>query len=142
MQKVWAARNRNGEIIYVATGTEEVCETLKSTIGNFKSLGELKEHPQVHSLEIAKPVNESVAIAETEIEGGVVLSHSEHIVFSMLSKKFGKLVPRKLLMTTLQNFGNVKPETLTLLISRLRKKIKAIGYSISSEYGEGYVLRK
>ena len=142
MRKVWAARNRSGEIIFVGTGTEEVCETLKSTIGDFKSLGELKEHPQVYSLEVAKPVNESVAIAETEIEGGVVLSHSEHIVFSVLSKKFGELVPRKLLMTTLQNFGNVKPETLTLLISRLRRKIKTIGYSISSEYGEGYVLRK
>ena len=142
MRKVWAARNGNGEIIFVGTGTEDACETLKSTIGDFKSLGELKEHPQVFSLEVAKPVNESVAIAEKEIEGGVLLSHSEHIIFSVLSKKLGKLVPRKLLITTLQNFGNVKPETLTLLISRLRRKIKAIGYSISSEYGEGYVLRK
>ena len=142
MRKVWAARNRSGEIIFVGTGTEKACETLKSTIGDFKSLGELKEHPQVYSLEVGKPVNESVAIGETEIEGGVLLSHSEHIVFSTLSKNFGRLVPRKILITTLQNFGNVKPETLTLLISRLRKKIKAIGYSIYSEYGVGYVLRR
>ena len=142
MRKVWAARNLSGEIIFVGTGTEEVCETLQSTIGDFKSLRELKQHPQVHSLEVAKPVNESVAIAQTQIEGGVILSRSEYIVFSTLSQKIGELVPRKLLMTTLQNFGNVKPEKLTVLISRLRKKIKAIGYSISSEYGEGYVLRK
>ena len=142
MRKVWAARNRRGEIIFIGAGTEDACETLESAIGDFKSMGELKEHPEVYSLEVAKPVNESVAIAETEIEGGVVLSHSEYIVFSELSKKIGELVPRKLLMTILQNFGNAKPEALTLLVSRLRRKIKAIGYSISSEYGEGYVLRK
>ena len=142
MRKVWAARNRSGEIIFVGAGTEEACETLKTTIGDFESLAELKEHPEVYSLEVAKPINESVAIAETEIEGGVVLSRSEYILFSTLSQKMGKLVPRKNLMHALQNFGNVKPEDLTLLVSRLRKKIKGIGYSISSEYGEGYVLRK
>ena len=142
MRKIWAARNRSGEIIFVGTVTEDACETLKTTIGDFESLAELKEHPEVYSLEVAKPINESVAIAETEIEGGVVLSRSEYIIFSTLSEKMGKLVPRKNLMMTLQNFGNVKPEDLTLLVSRLRKKIKGIGYSISSEYGEGYVLRK
>ena len=142
MQKVWAARNSSGEIIFIGECTEETCKTLKTTIGDFESLGELKEHPEVYSLEVAKPINESVAIAETEIEGGVVLSRSEYILFSTLSEKMGKLVPRKILMMTLQNFGNVKPEDLTLLVSRLRKKIKGIGYSISSEYGEGYVLRK
>ena len=142
MQKIWAARDSSGKIIFVGECTEETCKTFKSTIGDFESLAELKEHPEVYSLEVAKPINESVAIAETEIEGGVVLSRSEYILFSTLSQKMGKLVPRKLLMTALQNFGNVKPEDLTLLVSRLRKKIKGIGYSISSEYGEGYVLRK
>ena len=142
MRKVWAARNQRGEIIFVGAVTEDACETLRSTIGDFKSLGELKQHPQVYSLEVAKPVNESVSIAEKEIEGGVVLSRSEYIIFSTLSEKFGELVPRNLLMTALQNFGTVKPEKLTLLVSRLRRKIKAIGYSIYSEYGEGYVLRK
>ena len=142
MRKVWAARNQSGEIIFVGTGTEEVCETLQSSIGDFKSLGELKKHPLVHSLEVARPLHESVAIAQTHLADGVILSRSEYIVFSVLSQKIGGLVPRKLLMTTLQNFGNVKPEKLTVLISRLRKKIKAVGYSISSEYGEGYVLRK
>ena len=117
-------------------------KTLESTIGDFRSLGELKKHSEVHSLEVASPLNESVAVAETEIEGGVLLSHSEHIVFLILSKKAGQLVTRKLLMTTLKNFGNVKPETLTLLISRLRRKIKAIGYSIYNEYGTGYILSK
>ena len=142
MQKIWAARDSSGKIIFVGECTEETCKTFKSTIGDFESLAELKEHPEVYSLEVAKPINESVAIAETEIEGGVVLSRSEYIIFSTLSEKMGKLVPRKNLMMTLQNFGNVKPEDLTLLVSRLRKKIKGIGYSISSEYGEGYVLRK
>ena len=142
MQKIWAARDSSGKIIFVGECTEETCKTFKSTIGDFESLAELKEHPEVYSLEVAKPINESVAIAETEIEGGVVLSRSEYIIFSTLSEKMGKLVPRKILMMTLQNFGNVKPEDLTLLVSRLRKKIKGIGYSISSEYGEGYVLRK
>ena len=142
MRKVWAARNQRGEIIFVGAVTEDACETLKTEIGNFKSLAELKEHPDVYSLEVAKPVNESVAIAEKEIEGGVVLSYSEYIIFSTLSKKIGELVPRNLLMTALQNFGNVKPEALTLLVSRLRKKLKKIGYSISSEYGEGYTLWK
>ena len=142
MQKVWAARNRSGEIIFVGVGIEDVCETLESTIGDFKSLAKLKEHSEVHSLEVATPVNRSVVIGETEIEGGVLLSHSEHIVFSVLSREMGKLVLREFLMTMLQNFGNIDPERLTIMISRLRRKIKVIGYSISSEYGEGYVLWK
>ena len=142
MQKVWAARNLSGEIIFIGIGTEEICETLESTIGDFESLEGLKEHSEVYSLEVATPVNRSVVIGETEIEGGVLLSHSEHIVFSVLSREMGKLVPREFLMTTLQNFGNIDPERLTIMISRLRRKIKVIGYSISSEYGEGYVLWK
>ena len=142
MRRVWAARNRLGKIIFIGAVTEDACETLESKIGDFKSLGELRGHPEVYSLEVAKPINESVAVAETEIEGGVLLSRSEYIVFSILSKEIGKLVPRNLLMIALQNFGNVKPETLTLLISRLRRKLKKIGYSISSEYGEGYTLWK
>ena len=142
MQKVWAARNRSGEIIFVGVGTAAVCETLESTIGDFESLERLKEHSEVYSLEVATPVNRSVVIGETEIEGGVLLSHSEHIVFSALLREMGKLVLREFLMTTLQNFGNIDPERLTIMISRLRRKIKVIGYSISSEYGEGYVLWK
>ena len=142
MQKVWAARNESGEIIFIGIATEDACETLESTIGDFKSLGKLKKHPQVYSLEVGKPLDESVAIGETEIQGSIFLSHSEYIVFSALSKKFGELVPRKLLMTALQNFSNAKPEKLTLLVSRLRRKIKPAGYSIYTEYGEGYLLRK
>ena len=142
MQKVWAARNQSGEIIFIGTGTEDTCETLKSTIGDFKSLGALQEHPEVYTLEVAQPINESVAIAETEIEGGVLLSHSEHIVFSTLLKEQGKLVTRELLMTAIQTFGNVDPERLTIMISRLRQKLRNTRYSIYSEYGKGYILRK
>ena len=79
----------------LAQATEKTCETLQSTIGDFESLGDLKGHPQVHSLEIAKPVNETAIVSEKEIEGGVLLSRSEHIVFSILYKKLGELVPRK-----------------------------------------------
>ena len=43
MRKVWAARNLSGEIIFVGAGTEEACETLQSSIGDFKSLSELKK---------------------------------------------------------------------------------------------------
>ena len=140
--KALAARNQSGEIVFIGTGTEDTCETLKSTIGDFKSLGELKKHPEVYSLEVAQPVNESVAIAETEVEGGVLLSHSEHIVFSILLKEQGKLVTRELLMKAIQTFGNVDPERLTIMISRLRQKLKNTQYSIYSEYGKGYILRK
>ena len=141
MRKVWAARNLSGEIIFVGAGTEEACETLQSSIGDFKSISELKKHSEVYSLEIAKPINESVTIAEKEIEGGVLLSHSEHIVFTMLSKKMGTLVPRDILMTAIQNFGNVDPERLTVMISHIRQKLKDTRYEIYSHYGEGYVLR-
>ena len=142
MRRVWAARNRSGKIIFIGEGTEEACKTLKTEIGDFKSLKELKKHPEVYSLEVAKPIEESVAIAETEIEGGVRLSRSEYIVFSTLSQKMGKNVTRDLLRKALQTFGNASPETLTHVISRLRQKLKKIGYSISSEYGEGYTLWK
>ena len=142
MRKVWAARDRSGKIIFIGAGTEEACETLESTIGDFKSLSELKKHPEVYSLEVAKPINESVAIGQTEIEGGVLLSHSEYIIFSTLSKNFGQLVSRENLMTAIQNFGNVDPERLTVMISRIRQKVKSIGYSIYTEYGEGYVLKR
>ena len=142
MKKVFAARNQNGEIIFVGTGTDKSCETLTSAIGDFESLDKLKQHSEVHTLEIAKPVNESAIVSEKEIEGGVLLSRSEHIVFSILYKKIGELVPRKFLMTTLQKFGDTSDENMTMTISRLRKKIKSIGYLIFSQYGKGYILKK
>lgn len=142
MRQVWAARNRSGKIIFIGSVTEDACRTLETEIGDFESLDKLREHPEVYSMEVAQPISESVTIAETEIEGGVLLSRSEHIIFSTLSKEVGKNVPRDVLRKALQNFGNADPGRLTHVISRLRQKLKKIGYSISSEYGEGYTLWK
>ena len=142
MRRVWAARNQSGEIIFIGEGTEDKFITLKSAIGDFESLEKLGEHPEVYSLEVARPIGESVAIAETEIQDGVRLSRSEYIVFSALSENMGKNVPKDLLRKALQNFGNADPGTLAHIISRLRRKLKKIGYAISSEYGKGYSLWK
>ena len=142
MEVIYGARDKQGNLIFVGKFSADTCETLQSQIGDFDSLESLKQHPKVFAVEKAQPVNESVSMSETDLGGGVILSQSEWIVFSTLDDNRGNLVRRDVLEKAVEMFGNASSEQLTLLVSRVRAKISKLGYSIASEYRQGYRLHK
>ena len=73
----------------------------------------------------------------------IVLTKNEMIIFSYLLSHQNKIVTRDELMTILwDNTEFVNDNALTVNISRLRNKLKSIGYedSIDTRKGQGYTL--
>ncbi len=73
----------------------------------------------------------------------IVLTKNEMIIFSYLLTHKNKIVTRDELMTTLwDNTEFVNDNALTVNISRLRNKLKEIGYedAIDTRKGQGYIL--
>lgn len=73
----------------------------------------------------------------------IVLTKNEMIIFSYLLTHQNKIVTRDELMTTLwDNTEFVNDNALTVNISRLRNKLKEIGYedAIDTRKGQGYIL--
>lgn len=73
----------------------------------------------------------------------IVLTKNEMIIFSYLLSRKNKIVTRDELMTTLwDNTEFVNDNALTVNISRLRNKLKEIGYedAIDTRKGQGYIL--
>ena len=73
----------------------------------------------------------------------IVLTKNEMIIFSYLLSHKNKIVTRDELMTTLwDNTEFVNDNALTVTISRLRNKLKEIGYedAIDTRKGQGYIL--
>ena len=73
----------------------------------------------------------------------IVLTKNEMIIFSYLLSHKNKIVTRDDLMTTLwDNTEFVNDNALTVNISRLRNKLKEIGYedAIDTRKGQGYIL--
>ena len=73
----------------------------------------------------------------------IVLTKNEMIIFSYLLSHKNKIVTRDELMTTLwDNTEFVNDNSLTVNISRLRNKLKEIGYedAIDTRKGQGYIL--
>lgn len=73
----------------------------------------------------------------------IILTKNEMIIFSYLLSHLNKIVTRDELMTTLwDNTEFVNDNALTVNISRLRNKLKVIGYedAIDTRKGQGYIL--
>ncbi len=73
----------------------------------------------------------------------IVLTKNEMIIFSYLLSHQNKIVTRDELMTTLwDNTEFVNDNALTVNISRIRNKLKEIGYedAIDTRKGQGYIL--
>ena len=67
------------------------------------------------------------------------------IIFLYLLQKQGKIVTRDELMTDLWNNNEyINDNALTVNISRLRSKLKEIGYeeAIETRKGQGYILHE
>ncbi len=80
-------------------------------------------------------------IKKDDIE--IILTKNEMIIFSYLLNHQNKIVTRDELMTTLwDNTEFVNDNTLTVNISRLRNKLKLVGYNdvIDTRKGQGYIL--
>lgn len=73
----------------------------------------------------------------------IILTKNEMIIFSYLLSHQNKIVTRDELMTALwDNTEYVNDNALTVNISRLRNKLKSIGYesAIDTRKGQGYIL--
>ncbi len=73
----------------------------------------------------------------------VVLTKNEMIIFGYLLSHRNKIVSRDELMTDLWNNNEfINDNALTVNISRLRAKLKEIGYdkAIDTRKGQGYIL--
>ena len=75
----------------------------------------------------------------------IVLTKNEMIIFLYLLQHQGKIVTRDELMTDLWNNDEyINDNALTVNISRLRSKLKEIGYeeAIETRKGQGYILHE
>lgn len=75
----------------------------------------------------------------------IILTKNEMIIFLYLLQKQGKIVTRDELMTDLWNNDEyINDNALTVNISRLRSKLKEIGYeeAIETRKGQGYILHE
>ena len=73
----------------------------------------------------------------------IILTKNEMIIFSYLVTHQKRIVTRDELMTALwDNTEYVNDNTLTVNISRLRNKLKEVGYSdvLATRKGQGYIL--
>ncbi len=73
----------------------------------------------------------------------IILTKNEMIIFSYLVNHQNKIVTRCELMTSLWNNEEfINDNALTVNISRLRTKLKSIGYedAIDTRKGMGYIL--
>lgn len=78
-------------------------------------------------------------------EQEIILTKNEMIIFLYLLQKQGKIVTRDELMTDLWNNNEyINDNALTVNISRLRSKLKEIGYeeAIETRKGQGYILHE
>ena len=75
----------------------------------------------------------------------IILTKNEMIIFLYLLQHQGKIVTRDELMTDLWNNDEyINDNALTVNISRLRSKLKEIGYeeAIETRKGQGYILHE
>ena len=75
----------------------------------------------------------------------IILTKNEMIIFLYLLQHQGKIVTRDELMTDLWNNDEyINDNALTVNISRLRSKLKKIGYeeAIETRKGQGYILHE
>lgn len=78
-------------------------------------------------------------------EKEIILTKNEMIIFLYLLQHQGKIVTRDELMTDLWNNDEyINDNALTVNISRLRSKLKEIGYeeAIKTRKGQGYILHE
>lgn len=93
-----------------------------------------------HNLEI---IPQKGIIKQQEKE--IILTKNEMIIFLYLWQNQGKIVTRDELMTDLWNNDEyINDNALTVNISRLRAKLKEIGYEdvVETRKGQGYILHE
>lgn len=76
-------------------------------------------------------------------EEEIILTKNEMIIFSYFLQNIGKIVTRDELMTSLWNNNEyINDNALTVNISRLRNKLRELGFlqAIETRKGQGYIL--
>ena len=134
--------NDEGRVVFVCEVSDTSFNVISSEIGEVNSLDAVMRHPSVNRLEKAHSANESVSVQAYVDVDGVRMTRTEFLIFDTLRKKLGRVVPKEVLQIVLKNFAGEEQVKMRLQISRLRKKIKNLGYIISNIYSTGYILTK
>lgn len=104
-----------------------------------KRVGQVEDNTKYKGLNI----NIQKGIITTDNEE-IILTKNEAIIFNFLLNNQGRIVTRDELMTDLWNNNEyINDNALTVNISRLRSKLKVVGYEdiIETRKGQGYILR-
>lgn len=104
-----------------------------------KRVGQVEDNTKYKGLNI----NIQKGIITTDNEE-IILTKNEAIIFNFLLNNQGRIVTRDELMTDLWNNNEyINDNALTVNISRLRSKLKIVGYEdiIETRKGQGYILK-
>ncbi len=152
-------KNSNIPVIMVTSKNQEADEALSITLGADDYITK-PYNPNILLLRIGAVLKRSnlssniINYKDLKINMGkgiiirsdkeVILTKNEMIIFSYLLSNQNRIVTRDELMTDLWNNNEfVNDNTLTVNISRLRSKLKDIGYDdvIETRKGQGYILK-
>ena len=152
-------KNSNVPVIMVTSKNQEADEALSITLGADDYITK-PYNPNILLLRIGAVLKRSnlssniINYKDLKINVGkgiiirsdkeVILTKNEMIIFSYLLSNQNRIVTRDELMTDLWNNNEfVNDNTLTVNISRLRSKLKDIGYDdvIETRKGQGYILK-
>lgn len=153
-------KENNIPVIMVTSKNSEVDEVLSMSYGADDYITK-PYNPTILLLRIgavlkrAKRTTEKLSYHDLEIipqkgilkkqEQEIILTKNEMIIFSYLLQNQGKIVTRDELMTDLWNNDEyINDNALTVNVSRLRSKLKEIGYeeAIETRKGQGYILHE
>ena len=142
MKKHFVARDFDGNVLFVGIKKSDGIDVTfaSSELGDskFSSVDDVLMHPKVVCLENLQEIHESTSMMDSI--GGIELTRAESVIFDTLNKKRGAFVPQVLLWEVLGTIGRADGKSLRTLVSRLRKKISGIGFTIETGWKKGYKL--
>ena len=135
----------NIPVIMVTSRNSDIDEALSITYGADDYITK-PYNPNILLLRIGAVLKRLINISKGIIKKDnleIILTKNEMIIFSYLVNHQNKIVTRDELMTTLWNNEEfINDNALTVNVSRLRAKLKEIGYedAIDTRKGMGYIL--
>ena len=142
MKKHFVARGFDGNVLFVgikeSDGIHVTFASSELDDFDFSSVDDVLMHPKVVYLENLQEIKESTLIVDSI--GGIELTRAESVIFNVLNKKCGEFVTHVELWALLETIGRADRKSLRTLVSRLRKKILGMGFTIETRWKKGYKL--
>ena len=142
MKRHFVARGFDGNVLLAgikeSDGIHVTYASLELGDLGFSSIDDVLMHPKVVYLENLQQIHESIPMVHSI--GGIELTRAESVIFNVLNKKCGEFVTHVELWALLETIGRADRKSLRTLVSRLRKKILGMGFTIETRWKKGYKL--